>query len=139
VESIVFLYIFAGAAVGLAVGITGVGGGSLMTPLLLLFGFPPNIAIGTDLLYAAITKSGGIISHQTQKNIDWPLVGKLALGSLPATILTSLTLSYFFSGAEDYTHILTTALGNFNKTPKNRMAFLNLLMRTLRLLPYLWV
>lgn len=105
------LYIFAGAVVGLAVGITGVGGGSLMTPLLLLFGFPPNVAIGTDLLYAAITKSGGIISHQKQKNIQWDLVIRLALGSLPAAIVTSIALHYFFEDANEYSHILTLVLG----------------------------
>lgn len=110
-ETIFLLYIAAGATVGLAVGITGVGGGSLMTPLLLLFGFPPNVAIGTDLLYAAITKSGGIVSHQKQKNIDWSLVIRLALGSVPAAIVTSLALHFLFDGAEDYTHILTLSLG----------------------------
>jgi len=55
----ILFYIIAGAAVGFAVGITGVGGGSLMTPILLLFGFPPQIAVGTDLLYASVTKAGG--------------------------------------------------------------------------------
>lgn len=110
-EAIFLLYILAGAVVGLAVGITGVGGGSLMTPLLLMFGFPPNVAIGTDLLYAAITKSGGVISHQQQKNIQWPLVIKLATGSLPAAIVTSVFLHYFFDDADDYSHILTSALG----------------------------
>jgi uncharacterized protein len=110
-ESIFLLYILAGAGVGLAVGITGVGGGSLMTPLLLMFGFPPNVAIGTDLLYAAITKSGGVISHQQQRHIEWPLVIKLALGSLPASILTSFALHYFFDNADDYSHLLTFSLG----------------------------
>lgn len=110
-DAIILLYISAGAVVGLAVGITGVGGGSLMTPLLLLFGFPPNVAIGTDLLYAAVTKAGGVISHQRERNIDWPLVIKLASGSLPAAILTSLSLKHFFSDANDYTHLLTSALG----------------------------
>ncbi len=105
------LYIFAGAAVGLAVGITGVGGGSLMTPLLLMFGFPPNVAIGTDLLYAAITKSGGMVAHHKQKHIDWSLVLKLASGSIPAAILTSIALHLFFSDADEYSHILTSALG----------------------------
>ncbi|MFT6254706.1 MAG: putative membrane protein YfcA [Granulosicoccus sp.] len=110
-ETIFLLYILAGAVVGLAVGITGVGGGSLMTPLLLLFGFPPNIAIGTDLLYAAITKSGGIISHQKQRNIQWDLVIRLAMGSVPAAIVTSAALHYLFDDANDYSHILTLSLG----------------------------
>jgi len=110
-DAIILLYILAGAAVGLAVGITGIGGGSLMTPLLLLFGFPPNVAIGTDLLYAAMTKAGGVISHQNERNIHWPIVIKLASGSLPAAILTSLSLGYFFNDANDYSHVLTSALG----------------------------
>ena len=59
-------YIMAGATVGLAVGVTGVGGGSIMTPMLLAFGFPLHIAVGTDLLYAAITKSGGAYTHAKQ-------------------------------------------------------------------------
>lgn len=110
-EATFFLYVIAGAVVGLAVGITGVGGGSLMTPLLLMFNIPPNIAIGTDLLFAAITKSGGIVSHQRQRNIRWSLVWLLAAGSIPAAIFTSLTLWYFFQDANDYSHILTGALG----------------------------
>ena len=105
------LYILAGATVGLAVGITGVGGGSLMTPLLLLFGFPPNVAIGTDLLYAAITKSGGVISQHHKANIDWGLVKRMALGSVPAALITSLLLKFFFQDASQYSHILTSALG----------------------------
>ncbi len=110
-EATFLLYILAGAVVGLAVGITGVGGGSLMTPLLLLFGFPPNVAIGTDLLYAAITKSGGIYSHQKQGNIQWSLVRRLAWGSLPAAVITSLALHYLFGDANEYSHILTLSLG----------------------------
>ncbi len=110
-ELIFIAYILAGAVVGLAVGITGVGGGSLMTPLLLLFGFPPNIAIGTDLLYAAITKSGGVIAHHNKGNIDWALVRRMAIGSIPAALTTSLVLKIFFSDATNYSHILTLALG----------------------------
>ena len=82
----ILFYIFAGAAVGLAIGLTGVGGGSLMTPLLILFGFPYHVAIGTDLLYAAITKAGGMVSHARQKTIEWRVVIFLALGSLPASL-----------------------------------------------------
>ncbi|MEO0442274.1 MAG: sulfite exporter TauE/SafE family protein [Pseudomonadota bacterium] len=105
------IYICAGAFVGIAVGITGVGGGSLMTPLLLLFGFPPNVAIGTDLLYAAITKSSGIVAHHKNNNIDWRLVKRMALGSVPAAIITSILLKLFFNDASEYSHILTLALG----------------------------
>jgi len=107
----IFLYILAGAGVGLAVGMTGVGGGSLMTPLLILFGFPYHTAIGTDLLYAAITKSGGVIAHQRQKNINWRLVWILAAGSIPASILTTTLLDTIFTGADEYKPVLTTALG----------------------------
>lgn len=105
------LYTMAGAIVGLAVGITGVGGGSIMTPLLLLFGFPPNIAIGTDLLYAAVTKSSGAVAHHKRKNVDWKLVCRMTAGSIPAAIITSLILKFYFQDAEDYSHILTFSLG----------------------------
>ena len=105
------LYIAAGAGVGLAIGLTGVGGGSLMTPLLILFGFPYHIAIGTDLLYAAITKAGGVISHQRQKSIQWKTVRLLALGSVPASVITALALSQLFTEASEYEGILTRSLG----------------------------
>ncbi len=105
------LYIFAGAAVGFAVGMTGVGGGSLMTPLLLLFGFPPNIAVGTDLLYASLTKASGVISHQRQKNIEWHTVAWLSLGSIPASLITIALLAYFFKDAQAYEGLLTSSLG----------------------------
>ena len=83
-----------GFAVGVLVGLTGVGGGSLMTPLLvLLFGFKPATAVGTDLLYAAITKSGGSWVHHRHDNIDWGITGRLALGSVPAAGLTVLLLA----------------------------------------------
>lgn len=105
------LYIVAGASVGLAIGLTGVGGGSLMTPLLLMFGFPPHIAIGTDLLYASITKSGGVLAHHKASNIDWPTVRRMAIGSLPAAALTGIALSFFFTSADDYGLILQSCLG----------------------------
>lgn len=105
------LYILAGAAVGFAIGLTGVGGGSLMTPLLLLFGFPPHIAVGTDLLYAAVTKSGGVFLHRKQGTIRWRIVTLLLLGSLPASAVTALLLKSMFTDAEAYKHILTTSLG----------------------------
>ncbi|HBJ29116.1 sulfite exporter TauE/SafE family protein, partial [Cobetia sp.] len=75
------LYVLAGAGVGFAVGVTGVGGGSLMTPLLLMFGFPPHIAVGTDLLYASITKAGGAFAHHRQGHVDWTIARRLAIGS----------------------------------------------------------
>ncbi len=105
------LYIAAGAGVGLAIGLTGVGGGSLMTPLLIVFGFPYNVAIGTDLLYASITKAGGVVSHHRQKSIQWQTVKMLALGSVPASVLTALLLSKVFTDASEYEGILTRSLG----------------------------
>ncbi|MBI3715521.1 MAG: sulfite exporter TauE/SafE family protein [Betaproteobacteria bacterium] len=89
-----FAYSLAGLAVGLVVGLTGVGGGSLMTPLLvLLFGITPSTAVGTDLLYAAITKAGGVAVHGWKKTVDWKIVGWMAAGSVPASALTLLLLS----------------------------------------------
>ena len=80
-----FAYTIAGFTVGAIVGLTGVGGGSLMTPLLMLmFGIPAHTAVGTDLLYAAITKSGGAVAHQRHGHVNWRIVGFLAAGSVPA-------------------------------------------------------
>lgn len=107
----ILIYIMAGAAVGLAVGITGVGGGSLMTPLLILFGFPYNVAIGTDLLYAAITKAGGVAAHHKKRNIRWSVVKRMLAGSLPAAIVTALLLKTVFTNAGEYEHLLTSSLG----------------------------
>jgi uncharacterized membrane protein YfcA len=87
------LYVASGFGVGLLVGLTGVGGGSLMTPLLiLLFGIHPSTAVGTDLLYASATKVGGSVVHGFARSIHWPAVLRLASGSIPASILTMLVL-----------------------------------------------
>jgi len=87
------LYVVSGFGVGLLVGMTGVGGGSLMTPLLiLLFGIHPATAVGTDLLYAAATKTGGSVAHGLAKSIHWPAVIRLASGSIPASIVTLFVL-----------------------------------------------
>lgn len=84
-----FGYILAGFVVGFLVGLTGVGGGSLMTPILLLiYNIKPAVAVGTDLLYASVTKSVGIFAHGKLGNIDWRIVKRLALGSVPASVLT---------------------------------------------------
>ncbi|RDH44138.1 sulfite exporter TauE/SafE family protein [Zooshikella ganghwensis] len=107
----ILLYILTGAFVGLAVGLTGVGGGSLMTPLLLLFGYPPHIAIGTDLLYASLTKASGVYIHHRQRTINWRVVAILGAGSLPAAGLTILVLHYFFTDSQAYSHLLTSSLG----------------------------
>src|SRR5215475_8950396 len=90
------LYVASGFGVGMLVGMTGVGGGSLMTPLLiLLFGIHPSTAVGTDLLYAAATKTGGSLVHGFARSIHWPAVMRLACGSIPAAILT-LTVVWAF-------------------------------------------
>ena len=89
-------YVASGFAVGLLVGLTGVGGGSLMTPLLtLLFGINPTVAVGTDLAFAAITKSAGTIVHRVKKNVHWDIVKRLCLGALPATVVATIGLKYF--------------------------------------------
>jgi uncharacterized membrane protein YfcA len=90
------LYSLSGFVVGVLVGMTGVGGGALMTPLLiLLFGVHPATAVGTDLLYAAATKTGGSLVHGYARSIDWRVVRRLATGSIPATVVTLAALSHF--------------------------------------------
>lgn len=86
----------AGFLVGMLVGFTGVGGGALMTPLLVLFfGVAPQTAIGTDLLFASVTKTFGAWVHGTRGSIDWLVLRRLALGSLPAAMITVALLRYF--------------------------------------------
>ncbi|HUM07505.1 MAG TPA: sulfite exporter TauE/SafE family protein, partial [Acidocella sp.] len=105
-------YAFSGLLVGLAVGLTGVGGGSLMTPILMLvFGFHPATAVGTDLLFAAATKTVGTTIHSAGKTVDWSIVRRLATGSVPATILSLLAISYFGINSKAVTSAITTALG----------------------------
>lgn len=89
-----FPHAVAGLFVGGIVGLTGVGGGALMTPILvLLFGTPVQTAVGTDLLYASITKMFGTAVHQKHGTVDWQVVRRLALGSLPAAALTLLWMN----------------------------------------------
>ncbi len=106
-------YIFSGLLVGILVGITGVGGGSLMTPLLVfMFNFSPAVAVGTDLLFAAITKSGGVwVHHGTHGSVDWKIVRQLACGSLPAAVLTILLLRYLDQNSKDISGVITYSLG----------------------------
>jgi uncharacterized membrane protein YfcA len=108
-----FAYTFSGFAVGLLVGLTGVGGGSLMTPLLVfLFGFKPAVAVGTDLLFAAITKTGGVwVHHGKHGSVDWKIVGWLALGSLPFAVITLFVLKYLSSIGKETTGTITFTLG----------------------------
>jgi uncharacterized membrane protein YfcA len=102
----------AGFLVGMLVGLTGVGGGSLMTPVLvLLFGFHPSTAVGTDLLYASVTKSVGTVVHGKQQTVDWRIVGALATGSVPAAILTLLLMSRFGTMSGEASHVLSLLLG----------------------------
>jgi uncharacterized membrane protein YfcA len=89
-------YVISGFAVGLLVGLTGVGGGSLMTPLLtLLFGINPAVAVGTDLAFASITKSAGTLAHRIRNTVHWEIVRRLCAGALPAAVLATLGLKYF--------------------------------------------
>ena len=105
-------YSVAGFAVGLLVGLTGVGGGSLMTPLLiLLFGFRPSVAVGTDLLFAAATKSVGTAAHGMSHTVDWRITRNLALGSIPATLATLLALHQFGAPTRATEHLMSVALG----------------------------
>ncbi|MFD1786725.1 sulfite exporter TauE/SafE family protein [Sphingomonas floccifaciens] len=106
------LYSLAGVAVGMIVGLTGVGGGSLMTPLLVLaFGFHPVTAVGTDLLYAAATKTVGTAVHGWRGTVDWRVVRRLATGSLPATIVTLFLLQRAGVQQADTGHVVSILLG----------------------------
>ena len=101
-----------GFFVGMLVGATGVGGGSLMTPLLVLvMGVAPATAVGTDLLYASLTKVGGAWAHGRRNNIDWRICGLLAAGSLPAAAATLLALSQLSVNPEHYASVLKQCLG----------------------------
>lgn len=106
------LYVLSGVLVGGLVGMTGVGGGSLMTPILILvFGIHPATAVGTDLLYASITKTGGTFVHGYHRTIDWRVVGRLAMGSLPATALTIFALYELNIDSHTTQLIITRVLG----------------------------
>lgn len=88
-----FAFSVAGLVVGFAVGATGVGGGALMTPILiLLFGVSPAVAVGTDLLYAAGTKGFGVLLHRHKGTVEWRIVWLLMLGSIPSSVLTTAIL-----------------------------------------------
>jgi uncharacterized protein len=107
-----WLYTLSGFFVGALVGMTGVGGGSLMTPILiLLFGVHPATAVGTDLLYAAATKTGGALVHGYSHTIDWRVVARLALGSVPMTIVTLAILSNFNLAGSGTEQVISFVLG----------------------------
>ena len=107
-----FAFVFAGFGVGLIVGLTGVGGGSLMTPVLIFFfGVKPYMAVGTDLLFAAFTKLGGTVSLARQRLVPWPVVGQLCAGSIPASVLALWALQRLGPDSARVQHIMTTTLG----------------------------
>lgn len=106
------LYVLSGFCVGVLVGMTGVGGGSLMTPLLILFfGIHPTTAVGTDLLFAASTKTVGTLVHGAARTVDWSLVALLSVGSVPATIATLIALSWLNLHGTTAEHVVSLVLG----------------------------
>ncbi len=106
-----WLYTVSGFAVGLIVGVTGVGGGSLMTPLLVLFfGVSPATAVGTDLLYASLTKTVGGWVHGRNGTVDWKVVGLLSLGSFPAALITIALLKYLALDEKTLRTLVTSVL-----------------------------
>ncbi|MDP2786433.1 MAG: sulfite exporter TauE/SafE family protein [Sulfurimicrobium sp.] len=107
-----WMYTAAGLGVGFIVGLTGVGGGALMTPLLVLFfGIAPSVAVGTDLLYASITKLAGVWVHGRRGSVDWKITGLLALGSLPAALTTIVLLKAFAVNTSHFEAVITGTLG----------------------------
>lgn len=105
-------FIFSGALVGLLVGLTGVGGGSLMTPILtLIFGVAPTTAVGTDLAFAAITKGIGTAAHRLHGNVKWNIVGLLCAGSLTTATLSILFLKQVGPLSQDWTHFISFSIG----------------------------
>lgn len=105
-------FVLTGALVGFVVGATGVGGGSLMTPLLtLLFGVPAQIAVGTDLLFASITKGSGAFAYARRGHIPWAVVLRMAMGSVPAALLTLAALRYWHPDPAQFGALVRPALG----------------------------
>lgn len=125
------MLIFSGALVGFAIGLTGVGGGSLMTPILLLFNYPVAVAIGTDLLYAAITKASGMYFHHRHGHVNWKTMGLLAAGSIPVSVIINIFIidetlrdnanfSAFLSSFLGVMLILTALVMIFNRLIQRR-------------------
>ncbi len=107
-----FAFVIAGFLVGAIVGMTGVGGGSLMTPILIFFfGVKPYLAVGTDLLFAAFTKMGGTVKLARSGTIDWPVVLNLSAGSIPASIVTLYVLHTLGPASASVQGIMTSTLG----------------------------
>jgi uncharacterized membrane protein YfcA len=106
------LHAVAGLLVGILVGLTGVGGGSLMTPILvLIFGVNPGTAVGTDLLFASLTKIVGSTVHGKRNTIDWPIMARLAAGSVPAAIAALVVLSWAGKVGKQTSHTILLVLG----------------------------
>ncbi|WP_353228571.1 sulfite exporter TauE/SafE family protein [Novosphingobium sp.] len=106
------LHAIAGLLVGFLVGLTGVGGGSLMTPLLvLMFGVSPATAVGTDLLFASTTKIAGSLVHGWRATIDWVIVRRLASGSVPAAVVTLMIISGIGHPPRAANHTMLVVLG----------------------------
>ncbi len=104
-------YSFAGLVVGFVVGLTGIGGGALMTPILIVgFGINPLVAVSTDLMYAAFTKAGGIWPYAKKKLVNWPVVVALLSGSVPGALFTLWILNGL-EGLEQIEGLINVTLG----------------------------
>jgi len=106
-----FGLIVMGLFIGFLVGMTGVGGAALLTPILILLGINPSIVVGTDLIYNSVTKFFGSIQHWRQKSINFQLVKYLAIGSIPSAILAVIILRVFDSFFQNQEQIIEHALG----------------------------
>jgi hypothetical protein len=107
-----YAFILAGLFVGFVVGLTGVGGGSLMTPILIFFfNIKPSLAVGTDLLFAAATKFFGVTKLAKAKHVDWKIVGSLCAGSVPAALICVYTLHQLKAQGGDIQRLITLTLG----------------------------
>jgi len=127
------LYAFSGFGVGLLVGMTGVGGGALMTPLLILFfGIHPATAVGTDLMYAAATKTGGSLVHGLARSIEWSIVRRLAFGSMPASIVTLYALSLMNPNSTAASSLVTIVLCGALVMTAGVLIFRNAILTTYR-------
>lgn len=126
-------YVVSGFAVGFVVGLSGVGGGSLMTPLLvLLFGIHPAVAVGTDLLYAATTKAFGTAIHHIGGSIDWRVMRRLAAGSVPATIATLLAMHHYDVAGGALAAAITQLLGYALLLTALSLLFRNIILASAR-------
>src|SRR5208337_2452270 len=111
-DQISLAFAFSGLVVGALVGFTGIGGGSLMTPMLIVFfGVHPLSAVGTDLLFAATTKAAGTRVHAYRGNVDWRVVGLLLLGSMPGALVAIFILTLLPPRSPEVTHVIKAAIG----------------------------